>query len=151
MADRPKRGQPTSYRDGYAAEAYSLALLGVTDQELANHFDVTERTINNWKVDHPDFFQSLKDGKAAADARIGKSLFERAEGFEWTEQQAIKIKVGPHEEKIEIVEVTKRVPPDTTACIFWLKNRRSANWRDKVDHEHAGNMTIEVVKFASGQ
>jgi hypothetical protein len=35
-----------------------------------------------------------------------------------------------------IVPYTEHYPPDTTACIFWPKNRRRDKWRDKHEIEH---------------
>ena len=56
-------GRPTNYRDEYAQQAGKLAKLGATDKELADFFDVTTTTINNWKVNFPEFLASLKMGK----------------------------------------------------------------------------------------
>ena len=123
-------GRPTSYKPEYAERAKELCERGATDVELAEEFDVSVRTLHRWKGDHEEFCHALKAGKQPSDDRIERSLFERASGFVYKEQQAIKIKIGPHEEKIEIVEVERQAPPDTTAMIFWLKNRRPAEWRE---------------------
>ncbi len=146
----PIKGRPTEYRPEYNDQAYKLCLLGATDLELADFFEVTDRTINNWKKDHPDFFQSIKDAKAAADAEVAKSLNDKARGFFYTENQPIKIKEVTYEngkrlreiEKVEVVPVQKYVPPETAAGIFWLKNRRYINWKDKVEQEHTGNLGV---------
>jgi hypothetical protein len=37
-----------------------------------------------------------------------------------------------------VVPFEQHYPPDTVACIFWLKNRRPDLWRDKVGLEHTG-------------
>ncbi len=127
-------GRPTLYREEYAEQAYKLCLLlGATDADLAAFFDVTEATVNNWKDQYPEFFESVKRGKAPADMHIAQKLFHRAEGAEWEEEQAIKVKTGPHTETVEVVTVKRAAPPDTTAMIFWLKNRQSKKWRDKID------------------
>lgn len=131
-------GRPTKYKAEYAEQAEKLCKLGAIDTELADFFETTERTINAWKQRQPKFLQALKDGKTIADADVADSLHGRATGYEWTEEQAIKIKVGPHEEKVEIVEVAREVPPDPTSMIFWLKNRRPKDWRDKREHEMTG-------------
>lgn len=130
--------RPSSYREEFADQAYRLCLLGAKDAEVADFFEVTETTINNWKLKHPEFVESLKRGKVLADMQVGERLFERATGYDYTEEQAFKVKLGPHEEKIEIVEVKRHTPPDVTSMIFWLKNRRKTEWRDKQDHEHTG-------------
>ncbi len=154
---RNKNGRPTNYKDDYAEQAYKLCLLGATDKELADFFGVTDRTINNWKKKVPEFFQSIKDAKTIADAEVAKSLNERARGYEYIEQQAIKLKEVIYEngkrvretERVEVIPTVKKQAPDTTAGIYWLKNRRQTNWRDKVETEHSG--IIEGVTISAEQ
>ena len=147
-----KVGRPSSYKDEYADQARKLCLLGATDKEMADFFGVSVSTVDNWKKDIPEFLGALKEGKVLADVDVANSLYQRATGYEWIEEQAIKIKVSQYEEKVEVVEVRKSVPPDTTAGIFWLKNRRKADWRDKQEHgftDDEGNdrsFTVNLVK-----
>lgn len=144
-------GRPTKYHDDLARQAYELALLGLTDAEMARVFDVEEKTLNNWKDAHPEFLQSLKDGKDIADAQVTKSLYKRATGYE---HKAVKISANPNGDE-HVTEYIERYPPDTTACIFWLKNRQRAKWRDKVetDVNMAGELGIRniTVEFVSAK
>lgn len=126
------------YRDEYAEQARKLCLLGATDAELADFFNVTETTVNNWKNDYPEFFDSIACAKRLADAQIADALHQRAMGYRWVEQQAFKVKTGQHTETVEIVEVERVVPPDTPAASLWLRNRQPTKWRDKQDIEHTG-------------
>jgi hypothetical protein len=128
-----KTGRPSMYRSEYVDLCFNYCLLGATDAELAVFFDVTETTVNNWKKDHPEFFESIKKGRAAADANVANRLYCRAMGYEHDDTD-IRVISG------EIVQtpIRKYYPPDTAAGIFWLKNRQKAKWRDKIDHEHAG-------------
>ena len=80
-------GQPTKYDSKYAEQAYKLCLLGHTDKELADFFEVDESTINNWKNAHPEFFESIKAGKEVADAEIAVSLYHRAKGYSHPEDK----------------------------------------------------------------
>lgn len=105
-----------------------LARKGFTDKEMAEFIDVTEQTFNNWKKAKPKFFESLKDWKAEADHKVERSLYERATGFTCKED-----KIFNDSGKAMVVPTEKHYPPDTTACIFWLKNRDKENWRDKVE------------------
>src|SRR5690606_21525869 len=98
--DKPKRkvGRPSLYRPEYAEQARKLCLLGATDKQLADFFNVTEQTINGWKIDFPEFFESLRAGKMKADAEVASKLYDRAIGAEWVEQQAFKVKKGKDNE-----------------------------------------------------
>lgn len=119
-------GRPTKYKDEYAELAYNYCLLGATDAELGVFFDVCEATINNWKLEFPEFLESLKRGKIMADAKVAQSLFHRATGYSCPDLD-IKMYEG------EIIETpfVKHYPPDTTSMIFWLKNRQPEKWREK--------------------
>jgi len=127
-------GRPSEYRDEYAAQAEKLCMLGATDSELADFFEVSVRTVHRWKLDHEEFCHSVKSGKEKADERVERSLYQKATGYNYTEEQAFKVKVAQHKEEVEVVEVERHAPADTTAAIFWLKNRRKEEWRDKIDH-----------------
>lgn len=133
MAEHEKknpRGRPTAYKPEYAEQAFRLCLLGATDDDLAKFFHVSVTTIDNWKVAHSDFLVSLKAGKEDADALVAKSLFKRAIGHTVPET-----KVFNNQGEILTHEVEKHIPADTTAAIFWLKNRQPAKWRDRVEQK----------------
>jgi len=131
-------GRPTKYKPEYNDQTYKLCLLGATDKEIANFFEVDEATINRWKLDHPEFCESLKGGKEKADAEVGNKLFERATGYKHKD-----IYITQFKGEIIKEDIIKHYPPDTTAAIFWLKNRQSAKWRDKQEIEHSGK--IETI------
>lgn len=126
-------GRPSRYKDEYAAWAEKLTKLGATDADLADAFEVSEQTIGQWKKAHVEFSLSLKRGKHFADAEVANKLFHRATGYEHPEDD-IRAVNG----EIVITPTIKRYPPDTTAAIFWLKNRRPDEWRDKVQQEVTG-------------
>lgn len=133
-------GRPTKYRIEYNEQAYKLCLLGHTDDELAEFFEVHVSTIHQWKLDHPDFSDSIKKGKDVADAEVSKSLYHRALGYSHPDVD-IKAVNG------EIIEtpVIKHYPPDATSAIFWLKNRQPKKWRDKQVMEHEGSIDIKPI------
>ena len=136
-------GRPTAFRPEFEAAARKLCLMGATDRDLAEAFSVDERTINNWKDAHPEFFQSIKDAKAALDDQVEKSLFQRATGYSHDAVRILTVPQGDNQGSIvESVPYTQHYPPDSTALIFWLKNRRPDQWRDKheVDHNVVGNL-----------
>jgi hypothetical protein len=119
-----RRGQPTKYSKTYAKQAYGLALLGLTDEEMAPIFDVTKRTVENWKKSHPDFFHSIVRGRATADAEVAVKLRERALGYSHPE-----VVVTSYKGDVTLTRVTKHYPPDTAAASLWLRNRQPGRWR----------------------
>lgn len=121
-------GRPTDYKDDYARQVLKLAELGATDQEIADFFEVDVRTIYRWKHAHPEFCQSLKAGKDVPDDRVERSLYQRAIGYE---QDEVKIFMPSGAETPIYAPYRAKVAPDVTAAIFWLKNRRGDEWRDK--------------------
>lgn len=135
-------GRPTEYKPEFAQHAAKLCLLGATDDELADFFEVHRSTIYRWKHDHEEFCDAVKSGKEIADERVQRSLYQKATGYNVTEEQAVKLKVEQYKEEVEVVQVERHIPADTTAAIFWLKNRRSADWRDKQEVEHSGSLNI---------
>jgi len=140
-----KPGRPSKYKPEFAKQAAKLCALGATDAQLADFFGVAVSTINLWKTQHIEFSESIKVPKAQADERVEQSLYRRAMGYEHDETD-IRVVSG------EIVEtpIRKHYPPDTTAAIFWLKNRQPGEWREKVEHEHGGAMTVVVRRFTEG-
>ena len=143
-------GRPSSYEARFAEQAKALTLMGATEADMANFFEVSIQTLYNWRKDHQEFLEALKMGKDAADSQVVRSLYERATGYRWTEQQAFKVKIGPHEERIEVVDVEREVPPDTTAAIFWLKNRRRTEWRDVHQIEGQAGAMFAGIKIVIG-
>lgn len=128
-------GRPSKYKPEYAEQARKLCELGATDVELADFFEVSDRTIYRWSQAHDEFCQSLKVGKEAADERVVNSLYRKAVGYE---QEEVKIFMPAGASEPVYAKYTAKHAPDTTAALFWLKNRRPNEWRDKQQHEHSG-------------
>jgi hypothetical protein len=128
-----KTGRPTAYKPEYVEQATKLCKLGATDAELADFFKVNTTTIWRWQAAHAEFCNALKRGKEAADERVERSLFSRATGYT---HEAVKIFMPAGAREPVYAKYQEHCPPDTTACIFWLKNRRADQWRDIQKHEH---------------
>lgn len=127
----------------------SWARDGLTDKQIAEEkIGVSERTFTRWKCDHPSIMSALKKGKAPVDTKVENTLLESALGYYKTIREPIKVKTKKQlagkgtleEEHIEYVEREVYYPPNVTAQIFWLKNRRPDKWRDKNDQDV--NMTV---------
>jgi hypothetical protein len=123
--------RPTAYKPEYAEQAKKLAVMGLTDAELADVFGVSVRTLYNWKATYPALAKALKVGKKAPDDRVERSLYQRAVGYEYESE-----KVFQHNGTIVRAKTREHVPASVTAAIFWLKNR--AGWKDVSRQELTG-------------
>lgn len=100
---------------------------GLTDEQIANNIGISRSTLFEWRKNHQDISNALKKGKEVVDIEVENALLKRALGYNYDEIT--------YENGVETKRVTKQVAPDTTAQIFWLKNRKKAQWRDKVEYE----------------
>jgi hypothetical protein len=131
------RGRPSKYEGIDLTFLSKLAAAGLSDRQMAEILEIAESTFREYKKNE-DFSAALKKAKGTTDDLVEQSLFERARGYSHPEDKIISGKYG-----VEIVPTIKHYPPDTTACIFWLKNRRPDRWRDKQEVEHSGNVGVE--------
>lgn len=129
-------GRPTKYKEEFVDKVYKLALLGATDKEMADIFDIVESTFNEWKLKYPKFSESLKKGKIEADANVSERLYKRALGYQYKEITKQYEGNGENRKLIKDSVTTKTLAPDPTAQIFWLKNRRKNEWRDSKNIDH---------------
>lgn len=126
-----KMGAPSKYDERFVAVAKQMAKVGATDSEIAAAMGVSLSTLNYWRAAHPEFLAALREGKDAFDERIEKSLAHRALGYTYDAEEIKMI-----DDVVVRVPIKKHVPPDVTACIFWLKNRRPDEWRDVNQTNH---------------
>lgn len=132
-----KGGRPKLYKAEFAEQARKLSLLGLIDVEIANVFNVSEAKFHAWKKEHPEFLESIKKGKAAADANVSAALYERACGYEHDD-----VHISNYQGEITITPIRKHYPPDTAAAFIWLKNRQGKLWKDKTDDASKGGVDL---------
>lgn len=121
----------SSYREDHAEQARKLCLLlGATDEELARFFEVPVAVLRGWLADIPAFAAAVQAGRELADAEVADRLYRRALGFS---HDAVRIFADRE------VPYVEHYPPDTAACIFWLKSRRPAKWRDRPERDAAAD------------
>lgn len=141
-------GRPSKYKPEFAAHAEKLCQLGATDIEVADFFAVDVRTVYRWKHEHDGFCQALNAGKDKADQRVVNSLYQRAVGYE---QDAVKIFMPANAAAPVYADYREKIAPDTTAAIFWLKNRQPELWRDKQEIEHGGSVKHTLMELTDEQ
>jgi len=146
MSDKHPGGRPTKYNKEYHSNIiYWMAKTGLTDKQMAGELGITEKTLNNWKNAHEEFLLSLKRGKEEPDSKVEDALYQRALGYSHPEDKIFNQNGVPL-----VVPTIKHYPPDPTAIIFWLKNRRPDKWRDKQEIEHSGDMSVNIGKEFDG-
>ena len=111
---------------------------GLTDEQIADNIGIRRPTLYDWKNKYPDISDTLKKGKEVIDRQVENALLKRALGYEYVETTKELTDLGLTVTK----QVTKQVSPDTTAQIFWLKNRKPKEWRDKKETEVTGNLNV---------
>lgn len=105
-----------------------LCAAGATDKIIAEKLNIALSTFYEYKKKYKEFSDALKRGKDEIDTKVENALLKRALGYDYDQIT--------YEHGIETKRVTKHILPDTTAQIFWLKNRKPAEWRDKQDHDN---------------
>lgn len=128
----PIRGRTPVYDPDYHPRmAFKYALLGFTDEEIAESFRISAATYYEWLQQHDEFSEDVRRGKAPADADVALGLFKRGTGYEYASEKIMTRAIGGGESVIERVDITVHVPPDPGAALNWLKNRQPDKWRDK--------------------
>lgn len=109
---------------------------GLSDEQLADKMGICTSTFYAWKNKYPEISEALKEGKDVADRKVENALYKRACGFEYEEVTTERDEING---KMITKRVTKFYPPDPTSMIFWLKNRKPDEWRDKRETEVTGS------------
>ena len=116
---------------------------GLTDEQIAKNIGINRTTLYDWKKKETNIADALKKGKEVIDFEVENALLKRALGYEYEEET--------YENGILTKKVKKHVAPDTTAQIFWLKNRKPNNWKDRIetdeDKEAVANASQVIAKI----
>ncbi len=118
----------------YLDEIQGWAMSGLTDEQIADNLGVAASTLYEYKKKYPEFSEALKKGKDIADAQVVNALFKLATGFSYSEETTTAIG--------EVVSVQRYSKPNTTAAIFWVKNRQPDKWRDKTEIKADVSQTV---------
>ena len=114
---------------------------GLTDEQLAEKMGIGARTLYDWKLKYPQISQALKKGKEVVDIQVENALLKRALGYDFQEERVER----SDKDGVKVVQTIKHVPGDTTAQIFWLKNRRPDRWRDKPEPVSADGEGVKII------
>ena len=138
--DGKKTYANSKYKVEYNQRTYDLALIGYTNKEIAKAFEVSEPAFYGWLHKYPELKKALDKARESADAKVANALFRRAIGFTHKDTH-----FASYQGEIYSQEYDKYLPPDVTAGMWWLKNRRPQNWSDKKVIEHEGLLHVREV------
>lgn len=116
----------TEFDKNKLEEFKSLSKKGYTERELAKKFDISVKQLAEWKETYPELMKILEENEEYFDDKVEQALLKRALGYEYEETEIVASKDG---KTSRVKKIKKEVPPDTTAIIFWLKNRNPKKWR----------------------
>ena len=138
------------YKEWLEEEKLSLitgwARAGLTDEQVAKNMGIAYSTLREWRKKYPAISASLKKGKEVVDFEVENALYKRAIGYEYEEEKTYIQEVdGKVTKKKEIIK--RHVPGDTTAQIFWLKNRKPKEWRNNPENQENKNDRV-IIKGA---
>ena len=119
---------------------------GLTNDQIATNIGITRKTLQEWINKYSDISDTLKRGKEVVDRQVENALLKRALGYSYLE-----LKTEESDNGTKVTKTIKEVVPDTTAQIFWLKNRKPKQWRDKQDIEHSGSVNNEITITIGGE
>lgn len=116
---------------------------GLSDKQIFHNLGVSEDVFYKWKRERPEFKEALKKGKEVVDREVENAMYKRAMGYEVVEE-----KVFVEGDKRRVERTKKQVPPSETAQIFWLKNRKPVEWRDKQEVDQTNrNININIGEW----
>lgn len=122
---------------------------GLTDEQIAEKLGIGKTTFYKYIQEYSELSELLKKGKEVVDTEVENALLKKALGGKEKLLKPMKIKQVIYSdagkklkesEEIVMVEEEVLIIPDTTAQIFWLKNRKPDVWRDKTAIEHSGEI-----------
>lgn len=140
--EKMRPGAPGLYTEDHPAQAFKFCLLGCRDVDLADLFEVTVKTIGEWKVQYPEFREAILAGREEADANVVNAMYESALGFEHDEE-----KIMQHEGSVIRADTRKKYPPNIAAATLWLLNRQKQRWRDQRRVEVSGSLTLDMKEL----
>lgn len=127
---------------------------GLSNEQIAHNIGINKDTLYEWQKRFSDFSDALKKGKEVVDREVENALLKRAMGYEYDEvtQEPVTDKDTGITEMRVTKRVTKQIVPDVTAQIFWLKNRKPDEFRDKRDVELSGHVDLgSIIEKARGR
>lgn len=142
-------GRPPTYDPArHCARATRLALLGLTNDDIAQALEITTSTFAQWQKDHQEFSDAIAEGKVDADAKVAQSLYKRAVGMATPAVKIFMPKDATDASEAIIVPHAVHHPPDVNAARMWLHNRRPKDWRERREIEVTGGLEFRIAAMS---
>ena len=145
MSKKRSRRRSTTYKDWVTEEGLEKiagwARDGLVNEQIAQQIGIHPSTLYDWQNKYPEIAEALKQGKEVVDRQVESALLKRALGYEYEEVKMIATESGGK----RVEKTRKQVLPDVGAQIFWLKNRKPKEWRDRQEVEHSGDLGVVIV------
>jgi len=135
-------GRKTKYNKDFEDQAYKLSLLGCTNEELEEFFEISHPTFLDWRKKHPAFATAIKNGRRIANGEVIASMQKNATGYEHPDSQFNVV-----DGELVITEITKHYKPDPTSGIFILCNREPDKWKRKKEVDVTHHEVIEGFQY----
>ena len=145
-----RKGKYQTHVEPKLFEVQCWARDGLIDEQIAKNLGVAYSTFREYVKKFPALSAALKKGKEVVDFEVENALLKRALGYKYeevTRERVLDEQLGIREMATTKI-VTKEIQPDVTAQIFWLKNRKTKDWRDKQDIEHSGEIMNKVMDLS---
>ncbi len=135
------KSHATVFLPDFPEQVKAIAMRGVSDDEMAQQFGISEKLMQDWKRFYPDFAKAIDDGRTHADVRVVQALFHRAIGYSHPEVKLAQFEGEFTDERI----VDKHYPPDFGAIKYWLNNRQREHWKDRTEHAVGGSKDMPDI------
>lgn len=126
---------------------------GLTDEQIAHNIGITAATLYVWKNKYHEISEALKKGKEVVDLEVENALLKKAKGYNVEIKKTFKVRKIDYDssgkkireyEELQTGYAEVHVPADTTAQIFWLKNRRPDKWRDRQEEQRSSE-EVQII------
>ena len=150
------RGRPCKYDEWLDGDGLlkiqGWARDGLSEEQIAHNMGIARFTLSEWKKKFPVLADTIKKGKEVVDREVENALLKRAMGYETVEEveEPVEDKETGEVQMRVTKRVKKQVAPDVTAQIFWLKNRKPADFRDRHDVEFRGELPVVLRDDVGG-
>lgn len=138
-------GARSKFRPEMVEQSRKLFAAGFTVPEVAAFFEVDKTTFNRWRVAHPELDDAVRLGREPANERTKLSLYALANGYDYEEEVATKVKVDKDREEVVVTRIQKHKPPDYQAASFFLTNKLPEEFRHRKTTDHTGEVNHKVT------